>query len=74
MQTTVQVGAAAPPDWSARGDERIRQNVQMCIRDRAPAAETATGATAPEGGTAVEAPMGPFVMEAGEKPLGRKAK
>lgn len=41
---------------------------------KAPAAETAAGATAPEGENAVEEPAGPFVMEAGEKPLGRKAK
>lgn len=41
---------------------------------KAPAAETAGGATAPEGGAAVEEPMGPFAMEAGEKTLGRKAK
>ena len=32
------------------------------------------GAAAPEGENAVEEPAGPFVMEAGEKPLGRKAK
>ena len=31
MQTTVQVGAAAPPNWSARGDERIRQNVRNLL-------------------------------------------
>lgn len=41
---------------------------------KAPAAETVGGAAVPEGGTAVEEPAGPFVMEAGEKPLGRKAK
>ena len=31
MQTTVQVGAAAPPNWSARGDERIRQNCRHLL-------------------------------------------
>ncbi len=41
---------------------------------KAPAAETAGDAAAPEGGAAVEEPAGSFVMEAGEKPLGRKAK
>ena len=37
-------------------------------------AGAAGGAAAPEDGAAVEEPAGPFVMEAGEKPLGRKAK
>lgn len=39
-----------------------------------PDAGAAGGAAAPEDGAAVEEPAGPFVMEAGEKPLGRKAK
>ncbi|GKH49189.1 hypothetical protein CE91St46_03000 [Eubacteriales bacterium] len=37
-------------------------------------AGAAGGAAAPEDGAAVEEPAGPFVMEAGEKPLGRRAK
>lgn len=57
-------GGAAAPEGAAPASEGTK----------APAAETAEGAAAPEGGTAVEEPAGPFAMEAGEKPLGRKAK
>lgn len=31
MQTTVTMGAASPPDWRARGEERIRQNVRNLL-------------------------------------------
>ena len=68
---TAPEGAALAPEGAAPDLEGAAPASEDT---KAPAAETAGGAAAPEGGTAVEEPAGPFAMEAGEQPLGRKAK
>lgn len=66
---------AAAPMFADRADAGTApEGAAPASEDTKAPAVSAEGAAAPEGGTAVEEPADPFVMEAGEKPLGRKAK